>query len=144
MTAPLNTAEFDALQSRFASRVASALQARAAALPHDITERLRVAREQALVHARQQRAQTAAGASVVSRSRGGAGVLAAPSPWWLKLASGFPLAVLLVGLVVIGQWNNHEQVLAAAEVDTLLLADELPPRAYTDPGFGEFLKAPEQ
>lgn len=144
MTAHLNTAEFDALQSRFASRVASALQARTTALPHDITERLRVAREQALVRARLQRLQTASSSSVVSRTPGGAGVLAAPSPWWLKLASGFPLALLLVGLVVIGQWNSHEQVLAAAEVDTLLLADELPPRAYTDPGFGEFLKAPQQ
>ena len=65
---------------------------------------------------------------------------AAPSPWWLKLASGFPLVVLLVGLAVIVQWNNHEQVLAAAEIDTMLLADELPPKAYADPGFAEFLK----
>ena len=31
---------------------------------------------------------------------------------------------------------------AAAEVDAALLADDLPPEAYTDPGFGEFLKAP--
>jgi nucleotide-binding universal stress UspA family protein len=139
------SAELESAQARFAARVAAGLKSQAAVLPHDISERLRVAREHALRSARQLRAQQApslaAAPSVVATSSSGAAVLGSPSPWWLKLASGLPLAVLLLGLVVIGQWNNHQQVRAAAEVDAQLLSDELPPRAYADPGFAEYLKA---
>ena len=145
MTAHPNTAEFEALHARFAARAAGGLKAQAAALPHDISERLRVARERALTLARQHQLRaTTTGSVVVAHSSGGAAVLGGPSPWWLKLASGFPLAVLLIGLVVITQWNNREQVLAAAEIDMQLLSDELPPKAYSDPGFAEFLRAPPQ
>jgi Protein of unknown function (DUF3619) len=138
-------ADLENAQARFAARIASGLKSHAAVLPHDISERLRVAREQALRNARQMRAMaapsTATAPSVLATTGSGSAMLGGPSPWWLKLASGFPLAVLLVGLVVIGQWNNHQQVRAAAEVDAQLLTDELPPRAYADPGFAEYLKA---
>ena len=142
MTAHQDTAELDALQTRFAARAAGGLKAQAAALPHDISERLRVGRERALAHARQRQLQATTAPVVVARSSGGAAVLGGPSPWWLKLASGFPLALLLIGLIVITQWNNRAQVLAAAEIDMQLLSDELPPKAYTDPGFAEFLRTP--
>jgi hypothetical protein len=36
----------------------------------------------------------------------------------------------------------QEQVDAAAEIDAALLADDLPPAAYSDPGFLAFLKNP--
>ena len=61
---------------------------------------------------------------------------------WIQLASWMPLAVLVAGLVLIQQWTDREQVLAAAEIDAVLLADDLPPAAWTDPGFREYLKAP--
>ena len=32
----------------------------------------------------------------------------------------------------------------AAEIDALLLSDDLPPGAYADPGFVEFLKKPRE
>ena len=50
-----------------------------------------------------------------------------------------PLCLLVAGLLLIqhGQW--YEQILAAAEVDTALLSDNLPPAAYGDPGFSEYL-----
>jgi hypothetical protein len=53
-----------------------------------------------------------------------------------------PLLVLVAGLMLISQWTVREQVLAAADVDTVLLSDDLPPDAYADPGFTEFLKSP--
>lgn len=55
-----------------------------------------------------------------------------------------PLLVLLGGLYGIDQWQLRESVLAAAEIDSLLLADDLPPLAYTDPGFTEFLRSSEE
>ena len=60
-------------------------------------------------------------------------------PRWLKLASVMPLLMLLVGLLLIQQSQLHEQILAAADVDTALLSDHLPPAAYGDPGFTEYL-----
>jgi hypothetical protein len=58
---------------------------------------------------------------------------------WFKFASIMPLCLLVAGLLLIqhGQW--YEQILAAAEVDTALLSDNLPPAAYSDPGFSEYL-----
>jgi hypothetical protein len=46
----------------------------------------------------------------------------------------------LAGLAVIDDWHDRAQIHAAAVVDTDLLSDELPPLAYSDPGFAEFLR----
>lgn len=132
------SARLDALESRFALRVAAALDERSDELGADIQERLRFGREQAVARAR---ALQAAG-SVAGRS-GGAAVLGGGGGWWVKLASALPLAALVVGLLLISEWHSSEQVSAAAEIDAALLADELPLRAYNDPGFVEFLKRPQ-
>ena len=49
-------AEFEARADRFGQRIAAGLTAHNAALPHDVTERLRFAREQALARAAMARA----------------------------------------------------------------------------------------
>ncbi len=135
-----------ALELRFAARVAAGLNAQAAAVPHDIAERLRFGREQALAKAREARrtapAVATAGA-VVSVARGAALLAGGPAPWWQRAASVLPLVLLVAGLMFIGERMTSEQVQAAAEVDAVLLADDLPPAAYSDPGFAEFLKTPE-
>jgi hypothetical protein len=129
-----------ALQARFASRVTSALSQRSTALPHDISERLRFAREQALGKARASKAATSPGVAAVHVSRSGAMSLGSYAPWWQRALGIAPLVVLVSGLVLIQQWTTHEQVMAAADIDAVLLADDLPPAAYTDPGFGEYLR----
>lgn len=139
-TYPYGDAE--ALQARLAARLVAGLGEQAAALPHDVSERLRVAREQALLRARESRSRSPATAEAVVRVAQGAALLGASPPWWQRLASALPLLVLLVGLMLISQWTAREQMLAAAEIDSVLLADDLPPAAYTDPGFAEFLKSP--
>jgi predicted ABC-type sugar transport system permease subunit len=60
--------------------------------------------------------------------------------YWLRLASVLPLAVLVAGLVFIQQHYDWQQIEVAAEVDSALLADDLPPAAYGDPGFLEYLR----
>jgi hypothetical protein len=62
------------------------------------------------------------------------------TPWWLRLGSLVPLAVLLAGLVLIERHYTRSQIEAAAEIDAAILADDLPPEAYRDRGFVEFLK----
>lgn len=127
------------LQARLAARLADALREESMTLPHPVSERLRAGREQALARARERRAATAP--VVVASGRGGA-ALARPAPWWMKAASVFPLLLLLLGLAAIDRLTEAEQVHAAAEIDAVLLADDLPPVAYADPGFLAFLKTP--
>jgi Protein of unknown function (DUF3619) len=129
----------DALESRFALRVAARLSEHARQIGPDVNERLRISREQALERARQARAaQAAPSRSAVTAA--GAAILG--GGWWIKLGSALPLIALLAGLVLIQQSHLDEQITAAAEIDAALLADDVPPNAYSDPGFVEFLKTP--
>jgi hypothetical protein len=131
----------EGLEARFGLRVAAVLSERANATAPDISERLRFAREQALARAaasRRQVAAAAAGPVVVARGR--SATLAEHLGWWFKLASAAPLAMLVLGLVAIDRVHDKAQIAAVAEVDAALLSDDLPPKAYTDPGFAEYLK----
>lgn len=138
---PAQPAALDALQSRFALRVAARLTERSQDLGADVGERLRFAREKALERARSSRAAhytptlgvTAAGVALLGRAGSG---------WWMKLASVLPALALIAGLVLIQQSQTSDQISAAVEIDAALLADDLPPKAYSDAGFAEFLKTP--
>ncbi len=146
-----------AIEARLALRLTGGLSARSETLPHDIAERLRVAREQALARAREARRVALASAqasapmtapafdTVVVGADGAAALGGFSSfdelPRWLQRAvSLLPLLVLVGGLIAIDRWSAREQMLAAAEIDSQLLADTLPPDAYSDPGFAEFLR----
>ncbi len=133
-------ADLSSIEGRLAARLAGAISLRSQALPHDISERLRFGREQALARARELRMQTLSGAAVVGVSRSGAAVLGRFASWGQRAASVLPLVVLVSGMFMIDRWNSREQVVAAAEIDAQLLSDTLPPAAYSDPGFAEFLK----
>ncbi|HYE71628.1 MAG TPA: DUF3619 family protein [Aquabacterium sp.] len=128
----------EALEARVALRLAGALSESAQQLPHDISERLRVARDRAVGRAA---AVRRASGPVVLAQGGRSAVLGWTPPVWLRLASLMPLAVLLAGLVLIQQYHDHEQIVVAAEIDAALLTDELPPTAYGDPGFAEYLRS---
>lgn len=140
---PLAQRSAQAAQSRFALRLTAALtELQAHNANPDIDARLNFAREQALAAARKARAVVAAPAVL---GAGGAAVLGGgpesdAAPWWLRLGSLLPLAVLLAGLVLIDHHYTRSQIDAAAEVDAAILADDLPPEAYRDRGFVEFLK----
>jgi len=129
----------DSSQTRVARRIIQVLDARLGdGLPHDIDQRLRVARQQALAVARHARL-AAQGASTGVVTHGDASAALIP-PRWLRVASWLPLLVLVAGLWGISHFNEWERIQAAAEIDTFLLADDLPPQAYVDPGFAEFLR----
>ncbi|MDE2400443.1 MAG: DUF3619 family protein [Burkholderiales bacterium] len=173
-TTPLSAAQAEALEARFALRLSARLDDSARALPHDISERLRVAREQAVRAAPRARPQVAlapqlapareltglAGAAVVGSGSSGHATLSGwgshtpargrhhdrqlddrPLAWGWRLASALPALALVLGLWGIQSWFSSEQTQATADVDVALLTDDLPPAAYADPGFEEFLKS---
>jgi hypothetical protein len=132
----------EALEARFALRLAARLTEQSNALPPDLTERLRFAREQALGRARLSRASVTAGSA--GQFQGSAMALHGPShgegpSWWKRAASVLPLVALLAGLLLIQESNRRAQIAEAADIDAALLSDDLPPLAYSDPGFVEFL-----
>ena len=131
----------DILQDRFALKATSYLSAGTADLPYDISERLRAARVQAVSKRKMAQSQTAT--SVVNT--GGSAALA----WggdeglsgWSRIALVFPLIALVVGLLTINAIQIDNRAQEVAEVDAALLIDELPPAAFADPGFVQFLKS---
>jgi len=129
-----------ALEARFGLRLAAALDEQP--LDHDIQQRLRVAREHAVGRAAAARRLTAA-STLALHVRNGQAVLGR-SPWWVPVASLLPLLVLALGFFAVEWLDDSERVRAAAEIDSVLLADDLPPRAYADPGFTQFLKQGSQ
>ena len=141
MTSTHPNAAQPTLEARLGARLAGALSLQSQQLPHDIAERLRVARDQASARARQVRVKAAAPATVLGVSASGTAILGSGAPWWQRAASVLPLVVLVSGLMMMERWSVHEQVQAAAEIDAQLLTDSLPPAAYADPGFAEFLRS---
>lgn len=137
----LSPAERDNLRARFALRVASALSEHADDCGHDIAERLRIARERAVETARAGRIASAAPATSVVGSQRGTLVFGQRPGWLFRLAAVLPVVVLVAGLVLIDQLHEDRQSVAAAEIDTALLSDDLPPDAYADAGFAQFLKS---
>lgn len=142
---PLARSNIEALQTRFAQRVSAALtELQGQAVNADIDARLRFARGQALSAAREARNAAVKAPSIVGGFGGtavlGGGPGSDASPWWLRVGSLLPLAVLLAGLMLIDSHYTRSQIEAAAEVDAAILADDLPPEAYRDRGFVEFLK----
>lgn len=131
----------DILQDRYGLKTASYLSAGAADLPYDISERLRAARVQAV--SKRKIAKTETAGSMVNA--GGSAAFSWGSDdglsWWARIGSVVPLIALVVGLLAINSIQNDNRAQELAEVDVALLTDELPPAAFSDPGFVQFLKA---
>jgi len=128
------------LQDRRGLKLASFLTLSANELPHDVSERLRVARIQDL----SQRKLATAGFAQVSLTGGGAALNWGGDEglgWLGRLGSVLPLVALVVGLLFINAEQNDDRARELAEVDVALLTDELPPAAFADPGFLQFLKS---
>jgi len=130
------------MQDQLGRRIASRLTLATDELPHEVAERLRAARAQAV--AKRQRVSIQQVAGSLSRSGGEASLGAddeGGSAWWRRIASVLPLLALVAGLFTINVVQNERRASELAEVDSALLTDALPPAAYADPGFLQFLKS---
>ena len=125
-----------ALADQFGRTVAQRLSAGTDEMDYAVRERLRAARVRALVARK-----TEATAPVVV-GRGGAATLGLGERTWLnRIASVLPLVVLAAGLVMLHVSQSERRASELAEVDAALLTDDLPPAAYADPGFVQYLKS---
>lgn len=116
-------------EPRFGDQVRQILN-QGAQLDDKLLSRLRAARAQAL---ERQRFEVPEGAAVLAgRLPGGFSSL--------SFRVILPLVVLLGGLTAISGWQKNLRVAEVAEIDALLLTDELPLDAFLDKGFEAWLK----
>ena len=131
-------------QDRFGRLVAARLAQGTSELSYPVSERLRAARMQAVARRKGVKLQAASTVSM----QGGAAALTFGKDFdeggqsiWNRIASVLPLIALACGLVLIHTIENDRRANEVAEVDAALLTDDLPPAAYADPGFIQYLKA---
>jgi hypothetical protein len=119
--------------------IAGRLSEGAETLPHSISERLKAARVQAVAKRRIVSLQVA---SSVSASGGelALNISGREDGFWNRIASLLPLLALVAGLISIAVMQDESRAREVAEVDAELLTDELPPSAYVDPGFAQYLR----
>jgi hypothetical protein len=130
------------IQDQLGRQIAARLTLGNDQLPHEVVERLRAGRAQALAQRNRASAQWV---SVRASGRAGEATLQAGDEggggWGRRLAAVVPLLALVAGLVAINVVQSERRANELAEVDAALLTDALPPAAYADPGFLQFLKS---
>lgn len=147
MTTPVSVNE----QERFARALTAHLSEAHAQLPYVVTERLRAARVQAVSQRKRElvaplhqsssalELQTAGGTATLGSGEGQG------APLWLRrVLTALPLLALAIGVVTISVQEEHRATVGVAEIDAELLTSALPPAAYTDPGFLQFLQTNAQ
>jgi hypothetical protein len=134
-TPTADTADMDLWGHNFTQQLDLATQN----MGHDISERLRIARVRALesrpAPMRLMRYRTALQTNGSLSSPGDEGL-----NLWRILASALPLVALVMGLILVQAVQQELTESDIASIDSALLLDDLPPDAYTDPGFLQFLK----
>lgn len=130
----------------FAHRVAQRLTQASDELHHDVAERLRAARVQALAQRKRPATRPVlhlSPAGAVS-AQGATATLGGGEPsshGWQVAASIAWMLALLIGLAWVHQAQVETVTTELTEIDTALLLDDLPPSAYADPGFTQFIKS---
>jgi hypothetical protein len=118
-------------EMQFGNRIRHLLNS-APALPTDKAARLAAARAQALERQRAELPPALAWADNVVGTLGG---------WTgVSLRVVVPALALLVSFAVIYTWQQERRVAEVAELDAMLLTDDLPIDAYLDRGFQNWLK----
>ncbi len=131
----IHTADMDLWGHHFTQQLDLATQN----MGHDLSERLRIARVRALqarpAPIRLMRYRTALqdNGSLTGSSDEGWNL-------WRILAAALPLVALVMGLILVQAIQQELTESDIASIDSALLLDDLPPDAYTDPGFLQFLK----
>ena len=128
-------------ETQIARQVRETLDDSAARVPYRVSHRLQMARQAALARQRVNEVEL-----VLSPALSGSARLPDTEHplWWRVGLTLLPVLVVAVGLLAISIWNEKEMADEIAEIDNAVLTDDVPLSAYTDRGFGVFLKNSRQ
>ncbi|HJW25105.1 MAG TPA: DUF3619 family protein [Rhodocyclaceae bacterium] len=118
-------------EDRFAYSVRQALNHGLSDMSPATSRRLEAARHLALARQKQAVPQ-------LSLAVAGHGTIhfGAAAPY---LKQALAILALLLGMWIAFYWHSHQYIAELEEVDSALLADDLPPEAFLDQGFFEWL-----
>ena len=140
MTSKSHTAHRPFDQDTLARALATRLSDTTQDLPHDITQRLKAARMLALEQRKVVKLSLATGVAAAGGNTAVMHLGDAPRGKWLQLGAWLPLFALVAGLLTIGFVQDDYRAREIADMDAEILIDDLPPAAFTDPGFAQFLR----
>ncbi len=128
----------------FAYKVRRALDEQITTLPESTVSRLSAARKLAI--ARKKPESVAYATSPELRLAGGRGASSRSGnpfndsiSWLVRVGIAVPLIVLVIGAFGIYQYEAERRIDELAELDAVVLSDELPLNAYLDHGFDNYL-----
>jgi len=128
-------------EQQFARQICRVLDLGTRSIEPVVAERLRAARERAL---QRQLVPAQARALSIAGAGGDAGAAVLQSGWlgsgWRTLRTLLPILALLLGVSLAYYWNGFAQESVNEEIDSALLAGDLPPSAYLDRGFQAWLE----
>ena len=130
----------NAKEINFAYRVRHALNENLDQLPAATSSRLVAARQLAL----SRKKPDAARRVVVPRlatthGSDGDGFFSRPLSWIGRMSVALPVVIVFAGLVGMYQVEKRQHIVELAEIDAMVLSDELPLTAYLDHGFNAYL-----
>lgn len=128
----------NAKEINFAYRVRHALNENLDQLPAATGDRLAAARQRAL-----SRKKPDTGRRVVlprlAAAHGGDGFFNRPVSWLGRMSFALPVVIVVASLVGMYQAEKRQHIVELAEIDAMVLSDELPLNAYLDHGFNAYL-----
>ena len=129
----------------FARQVRRALDETTASLPTTTVDRLAAARQAALAR---KKPEAVSAPVFVPAFAGMPAGLTNPPPAGLaphrrsplrRFALAWPVVALVVSLIGIAYWEDHQRTAELADIDAAMLSDDLPLNAYLDHGFNAYL-----
>ena len=129
-------------EERFGKFIVAHLEFGKQQIPYEFSERLRAARTRALASRRVLQPVFVAATDLQLQAMALSECLfpSKAKEIYNMLVSFIPLVCLAAGLMLLYEFHNDQSALELAEIDSALLIDDLPPQAYADPGFIDFLK----
>ena len=130
----------NAKQINFAYRVRHALNEILDQLPAATTDRLAAARQIALSRKKPDTGGSRVALPRLAPAHGGdGGFFSRPLSWLGRMSVALPVVIVFVGLVGMYQGEKKQRIVEIAEIDAMVLSDELPLNAYLDRGFNAYL-----
>ncbi len=131
-----NQKNLDLVEQEFGERVTRLLSAQSENLSSDVQLRLRDARATAISRTKAEPVFVAQLQTTHRSFRSSSW----NKPIWSLTGWLVPVAVVVLGLIAITEWQEDLRINDIANVDIALLTDDVPPDAFVDNGFMAFLK----
>ena len=128
----------NAKEINFAYRVRHALNENLDQLPPATTSRLAAARQLALSRKKPDAARRVFVPRPVAVD-GSTGFFSRPVSWLGRMSVALPAIIVFVSLIGMYQAEKRQHIVELAEIDAMVLSDELPLTAYLDHGFNAYL-----